>query len=384
MSVDVQDGAGIIDGEWAQSIADTTLDVAANASGMTRYDLVFAYWDTASQTTKLRIVDGVPGAGICPVVTTYQVAGVSWAVPLACVRVTNGAASIVNADITDTREFCQFRFSPAEMVDGVTIDTTAAGLMEVADAGVDENKLTASVAGAGLTGGAGAPLAVNPDGLTIEAVADAVRIAATAAGAGLTGGGAAALAVNVDAATIVIVGDTLQVGAITAANIADRTRTCWLGASQLHDTATDPPAWDAIGAQPDCAEGWICPTNVDRYVVGHWAVPADFVTGAVSVKIVWSHTSGGAEVCRLMLTYIDAFGCGEMLTGGTTSLIDDFNAVAADANKRMCSILSSTIIGVVPGDMIDFTVGRNGNHANDTLAGDAVLLGVEFSYVADM
>jgi len=45
------------------------------------------------------------------------------------------------------------------------------------DAGaVDESKLAASVAGAGLTGGAGAALAVGVDGTTLEINADALRV----------------------------------------------------------------------------------------------------------------------------------------------------------------------------------------------------------------
>lgn len=47
---------------------------------------------------------------------------------------------------------------------------------KIAAANVDETKLAASVAGSGLTGGAGTALAVNTDGSTLEVNADIVRI----------------------------------------------------------------------------------------------------------------------------------------------------------------------------------------------------------------
>lgn len=49
---------------------------------------------------------------------------------------------------------------------------------DVADAAITAAKLAASVAGDGLTGGAGSPLAVNPDGSTLEISSDALRIKA--------------------------------------------------------------------------------------------------------------------------------------------------------------------------------------------------------------
>lgn len=74
----------------------------------------------------------------------------------------------------------------------VAVSATNAGL----ERHTDGLRIAAAAAGAGLTGGGGAALAVNTDGTTIEVVSDAVRIAASAAGAGLTGGGGAALAVG--------------------------------------------------------------------------------------------------------------------------------------------------------------------------------------------
>lgn len=91
--------------------------------------------------------------------------------------------------------------TPVKTGEGNTIYTANGGItltgqnFALTAAGTTETHLAASVAGAGITGGAGTPLAVNP-GTSLEISGDTVRLAAAAAGAGLTGGAAVALAVG--------------------------------------------------------------------------------------------------------------------------------------------------------------------------------------------
>lgn len=96
----------------------------------------------------------------------------------------------------------------------------------VVDGSITEAKLSTSVAGAGLSGGANTPLAVNV-GAGLEISSDAVRIAAAAAGNGLSGGAGSALDVNVDGSTIEINSDSLRVkdGGITASKLVKTTGT---------------------------------------------------------------------------------------------------------------------------------------------------------------
>lgn len=85
--------------------------------------------------------------------------------------------------------------------------------------------LSTSVAGAGLLGGSGVPLSVNP-GTGIEVVSDAVRISAAAAGAGLIGGAGSALAVGagtgitVNTADVAINQSLINTGAWTTTTCA--------------------------------------------------------------------------------------------------------------------------------------------------------------------
>lgn len=85
---------------------------------------------------------------------------------------------------------------------------------------VTATRLAASVAGNGLSGGAGTALSVNVDDSTIEINSDTVRVkdagitaaklAAAIAGNGLAGGAGTALSVNTDGVGLEISGDALQ------------------------------------------------------------------------------------------------------------------------------------------------------------------------------
>lgn len=78
----------------------------------------------------------------------------------------------------------------------------------VLDSSITEAKLSTSVAGNGLSGGANNPLTINAgDGLELDS--DYIRVASSLAGNGLSGGSGSPLAVNVDNSTIGISSDTL-------------------------------------------------------------------------------------------------------------------------------------------------------------------------------
>jgi hypothetical protein len=355
MSVDVADGAAIIDGEWAYSGSTVNLDVAANASGQTRYDLVFLHWTAAAQVTNVRIVDGTPGAGSCEDVSNYQNAGVEWAVPLACVEVANGAASIQDADITDLREFCRFRLDPADIIDGATLDQNASNQIQVADGGIGVDQIAAAIAGDGLTGGAGSDLDVNVDGVTLEINADQVRIIG---------------------------------GEVTAGISENRTRTWYVGANELHEPQGGlyaiVPTWGNLPGHPDTVEGWLMDPGQDMGVVGHDQAPADLVGGPLSttVTVIWSHESGAGELVRWYFEYCDPFECDASLLNTEIITINGV-ASAASQDERICTEFTVDL-PLTPGDFLDFVVGRNGSHPVDTYGSDVVLLGVEFSYTADM
>jgi hypothetical protein len=137
--------------------------------------------------------------------TTDAVASVNGATGV----VTVNAINELTGDVTTSAASGSQSKVATIATDAVTTTKIADGnvtLAKLASASVDENKLTTSVAGAGLTGGGGTALAVNVDNSTVEINSDTVRIkdagvteaklAASVAGDGLTGGAGSPLAVG--------------------------------------------------------------------------------------------------------------------------------------------------------------------------------------------
>lgn len=79
----------------------------------------------------------------------------------------------VGGDLSGTTSNAQI---VANAVGTTEINASAVTTAKIADAAVTEAKLAASVAGGGLTGGAGTALAVNVDGSTLEINTDTVRV----------------------------------------------------------------------------------------------------------------------------------------------------------------------------------------------------------------
>lgn len=92
-------------------------------------------------------------------------------------------------------------------VDNSTLQITS-DTLSVKPSGITGTELNASVAGNGLSGGAGAPLSVNVT-TGLEITGDNLRISSAAAGNGL-GWSAGVLSVNVDGTYITITGDTVS------------------------------------------------------------------------------------------------------------------------------------------------------------------------------
>jgi hypothetical protein len=401
MAVDVAAGVAFVGGLWCKSSDTETLTVSANGGVANRYDLVFLHWQRGNQYVELRIVDG--SAATCATamppatnaIGTYQTAGppaTQWAVPIACITVAPAAAQILDANITDLREFCRFRTAAGDIGDGTSVSTgIIAGLtpamtdtgavLALAAGGVNIDEIASAIAGDALTGGDGAALDVVP-GTGLEISGDALQIAAAAAGNGLTGGAGAALDLSVDAATIAIVADVAGVGTIDKTKIADRSRSIWIGANEMHVAAAGGAAWGALAGQPVAAEGWLFSPGVNEYVIAHVCTDLDFFLSSPTdgyVEFVWSHAlaAGGPFTVYWHWINVGWYGggksCGANLTGG----VEAGHATAtgevsvATQHFRKCTTGLEQVAGLT-------------SYANNYLGGDVVLLGIWINYLADM
>lgn len=99
-NVIVNTGAALIQGMWVNNDADATIAVSANATGSTRYDIIFIQYDL---TTRLPSVGIAVGTTNLPTLT-QNLAG-TYQIPLAYLELPNGFATVTSAMIFDMRVF---------------------------------------------------------------------------------------------------------------------------------------------------------------------------------------------------------------------------------------------------------------------------------------
>lgn len=102
MSVNVGTGIAWIQGREYENTAELDLTIAANASGNPRIDRVVIRLHFGNRTINTVIKQGTPAGS--PAAPTLTRDGTMWELSIAKVAVANGAASIVNANITMERD----------------------------------------------------------------------------------------------------------------------------------------------------------------------------------------------------------------------------------------------------------------------------------------
>lgn len=102
-NVEVQIGAGMIDGRFYETTAAVTLAIGANASGNPRIDTVILRLDYVAQTVRLAVKQGTPAGS--PVRPTMQQDATYWEIPLADVAVANGFATIAQSVISQRQRY---------------------------------------------------------------------------------------------------------------------------------------------------------------------------------------------------------------------------------------------------------------------------------------
>jgi hypothetical protein len=277
---------------------------------------------------------------------------------------------------------------------------------KLADNAVTAAKIATSVAGGGLSGGGGTALVVNADGLSLEVASDVLQIkdqgvstnkladgavnpdklAASVAGDGLSGGGGTALAVNVDNSTLETNADTLRVkdlgittgkladSAVTAAKIANRTRYLWIPATDGYITGTG-----ASFDQYTTNYGRGLPDAVVSTVSGSFYVPADYVSGG-TIKAIGSTTFGAGPYDAYLDIKVYYSAVGE-----THNAHNNTQAYAAVSVSETRSVLLTIIPdALAQGDVGFISMSRDATHGSDTLDGGIlVITGFLLEYTAD-
>lgn len=101
MQVKVDTGECWIESYWGGTTAITPLSINSNVSGSLRYDVAIARADWTNNVVNLDILQGTPGS--TPPAPTRNSS--LWEIPLAVVKVANGAVTINPADVLDARQW---------------------------------------------------------------------------------------------------------------------------------------------------------------------------------------------------------------------------------------------------------------------------------------
>ena len=311
-------------------------------------------------------------------------------------------------DLTDGNGIADFTYdgsstaTVAVQANGSTLSVGASGV-KVADAGITATQIATSVAGDGLTGGAGTPLSVVVDNSSIEIDTDTLKVKAlgitdgmlagsisnskltnssitVTAGDALTGGGSVSLGssvtlnVGVDNSSIEVSGDALRVKAAGITNTMLANDGLMLGSTDI-----------SLGTTGSTVAG-LTLTSVEASgsFSGSFEGDGSGLTGIAS-SLAFSGESGTGTVALKTQTFTITGGEGIDTTAGTQTLTiagED----ASSANKGIASFSDSNFT-VSSGDVTlsqdvliqrDLTVSRN-----LTVAGTASFQHTEDLDVAD-
>ncbi|MCR4338329.1 MAG: hypothetical protein NUW01_00420 [Gemmatimonadaceae bacterium] len=145
--------------------------------------------------------------------------------------------------------------------------------------------------------------------------------------------------------------------------------------------AVGTPGWLFGGGNYRLGAWEFVDAAVERIVCPAVALPEDYLSGALVVKLHWGTFSGGAGnvVWRV---YLNARGTGDSLVA-TTDESSPSDTIAAPGTDNVYRVSTHTAtVTPTAGDIITISVERTGNAGADTLGGSAALFGVEIEYTA--
>lgn len=166
-------------------------------------------------------------------------------------------------------------------------------------------------------------------------------------------------------------------GALTFVGTARPTKSEFIPASSFLTHAGSPSAGTQVGA--GIVRGWAMDAAADEAVVAQWIIPDNVVAGSTgSAYIYWASGTGASDVVWDCTTLVAAESDALAGAGTTNSVTDTGDAVANDLNITA----AMTTAALTAGRMLAIQINRDANNVADTLAADAVILGVRIDYSA--
>jgi hypothetical protein len=147
----------------------------------------------------------------------------------------------------------------------------------------------------------------------------------------------------------------------------------WASASALIATF-GAPTLAGVGAAGDKTSlAWLLDATATENVTGQVLIPPGWATA--DIVLWWTNAGTGTGSVRWALLHEAQISGGDTL-GGALSANDAVSSTAPAQNVVKVEFLK-TAVAVAPGQVLGFRVQRLGGHADDTLANDVGLLGIE-------
>ena len=132
------------------------------------------------------------------------------------------------------------------------------------------------------------------------------------------------------------------------------------------------------------AIGWGLDPASDEAITTSFRIPDNWATGTdATAKIYWAANDALSTVVRFDVITVP-LAEDELTSGaGNTDTLDDteVSATAYDLNVTGAITIAASTEWAA-GDLIFLSINRDANHANDTLAADCIVLGIEIAYTA--
>jgi len=249
----------------------------------------------------------------------------------------------------------------AVQADGSTLSVGASGV-KVADSGITETQIATSVAGPGLSGGAGSALKVNVDDTSIEVATDTLRVKAGGISTAMIAAGAVVSAsIAADAIdTVHIADDAVESAQIAnnAVTLGTQTSGVYLAGVETTDNGIDITDKSGVGETPTfsiqygASAGTVAEGNSTVTFTG---TANEITVSNASAQAIGSDVSAtiglpddvtigqDLTVTRDMLVSRNAVVSGNLTVAGTASFQNTTNLDVADRFIRMAS--GSTTVG---------------------------------------
>lgn len=165
-------------------------------------------------------------------------------------------------------------------------------------------------------------------------------------------------------------------GLLTFVGTARRTKTWFIPAGDFVVHA-GTPAMTQVGA--GLARGWAFDQASDETITAQVIVPDNIVEGAYSIYLHWTSATNAGN-CVWDTTTLSVAEGETLVAAGTTNSVTD--AAPGTANF-LCVTASMATASLTAGETLIVSINRDANNGGDTLADDAILLGVELRFTAD-